>query len=158
MNKRYQVGTARFAATVRKYDVNVTANISTAIAISQGLFYGLSSGVAILATNLAGAYIAAIGFAVTDMTLAVAGQGKPIALCDRGIVDFAAANITGGALTAGAPFYLSTAGMVTPTRPTANGTLIQPLGIALSTTRGRIIVQTPSAKAQTSGNSDLGGL
>ncbi|UOF77592.1 hypothetical protein [Caudoviricetes sp.] len=154
----YRLGALRFGATVRKYDVSVTPEIAISGAISQGLLYGISSGVATLATNAAGAFVYAIGFAVTAMTAADASAGKKVALANKGILDLVAGDIEGGSFTAGAPVYLHTGGKYTTTRPTTNGTLLQQVGIALSTTRVFVSIAYPAIKAQTSGNSNVGGL
>ena len=158
LSPKYRPRRLLFGATVRKYDVSVTPDLAIGGAISMGLLYGLSGGVATLATNLAGAFVYAIGFAVTSMTAADSTAGRRVALSSRGILDLAAANIEGGALTAGAPVYLHTAGMYTSTRPTTNGTLLQQVGIALSTTRILADVTSPMVKVQTAGNSNVGGL
>lgn len=153
-----RVSRVRFSGTVRKYDVGVTPEIKLGGACTQGLLYGISGGVATLATNVAGGFIYAIGFALQAYTTRDYTDGKNGCFPTRGILDLNAADIVGGALTAGAPVYLATGGLYTPTSPTVNGTLRQVVGMALTTTRVLVDIVPPSAKAQTAGNSNIGAL
>lgn len=156
--RSFRIGALLFSGTIRKYDVSVTPQLPINTAITAGVLYGLSGGYAAQATNAAGAYIPAIGFAVTSMTAADATSKKEVALATKGIIDLTAGQIQGGALTAGAPVYLHTGGTYTSTRPTTNGTYLQCVGIALTTTRVLVHINPSGLLVQTSGNSVIGGV
>lgn len=141
---------------VLSYVKETTGNVKANAAMSKGLLYGVnSSSKAVAATNASGAYIVAAGFAVDDMTTAQATNNDVAALTTQGVVEFSAANIEGGALTPGAPVYLHTAGGVTTTRPTAAGTLIQAVGVALTATKVLLNVAAPIGKAQAAATTDV---
>lgn len=144
-------------AKILSYLKEVTGNAKAAAAVTRGLLYGInSSGKVAAATNATGAYVAAAGFAVEPLTTAQVNNNDVEALSQIGMVEFDTANIAGGALTIGATVYLDTAGGVTTTSPTANGTLVQPVGIAFSATQVLLNIHAPSVKAQTAGNSNAG--
>lgn len=146
------------ATQVQQHDPNAAARLSAGGAITAGLLYGLSSGVATLATNAAGASVQAIGFAVSALTSGQATAGNKVGIATRGRVKFDTSKIAGGSLTAGAPVYLATAGGVTSTRPTTANELIQVVGIALSTTEVLLNVVPSAVKAQAAGTSLVTGV
>ncbi len=122
-------------ATVKKYDTDVTINVQAAAAVTEGLLYGIdTNGKAVVADRTTGPQRAS-GFAVRGLTTAEATAGKAVALCSRGIVQLAAADIAGGAFTVGADVWLDVTGEYTTTKPTTATQLLQYVGVALTTTK-----------------------
>jgi len=144
-------------AKVLKADTTVTTIAKgVSSAINEGLLYGInSSGLVVPADNVTGP-VPAVGFCIKGITAAQASGGVPVALTDRGIVEFAAADIAGGAFTVGATVYLGAAGGVTTTKPTTNTYLVQPIGTAMSATKAKLTVAPGFIVAQTAGNSNVG--
>lgn len=140
-------------ANIRKYDPVDAIGIATAVAVTKGRLYGISSGALIAATNVAGGIIQAIGCAINDVTANEGAAGKQAGLVNRAVVDLDAAMVAGGALTVGAPVYLATGGGYTSTQPSANGTGVQPVGFAIAALQIWLDVRPSALKAQTSGNS-----
>lgn len=141
-------------ATVKKYNQWVTWNVKGAAAVTEGLFYGIdTSGNAVVADNTTPK--AALGFAVKGLTTAQYNNGDAVALCQQGVIEFATSEIAGGAFTVGAAVYLGASGGVTTTKPTTNTYLVQPVGVALTTTKAAINTMNGFIVAQTSGNSNI---
>jgi hypothetical protein len=142
-------------AAQTNYDSIVTLNVLASGAISEGLLYGLdTAGKAVLADRTTPQ--TAIGFAVKGLTAAQAAAGEKVALSPRGIVQCVAADIAGSAFTLGATVYVDTAGKYTTTKPTTNGHLHQPVGVAMTTTKVFVNLGVGFILAQTAGNSNIG--
>jgi hypothetical protein len=144
-------------AYTKKADTTVTTNVpGVSSAITEGLLYGInSSGQAVPADNVTGP-VPAVGFAVKGINAAQATAGTPVALTDRGIVEFLTSEIAGGAFTVGATVFVGTSGGVTTTKPTTNTYLVQAIGTAISATKAVIKVVPGFIIAQTAGNSNVG--
>lgn len=145
------------AAVIEQYDDRVTPVLKASGAITKGLLYGISGGVATLATNAAGGNVPALGFAITSLTAAQATAGKRVGLASRGILTLSATEITGSTFTAGAPVYVATAGKYTSTRPTTATEMIQPVGIAITTTQILVMVSPAALKAQAAATTVITG-
>lgn len=142
-------------ATIRNYDHKVTINVACAAACTEGLLYGInSSGKAVVADRTTGPQ-AAVGFAVTSITTAQASGNVNVALAPRGIVECVAANIAGGAFTAGATVYLDTAGKYTTTKPSTAADILQPVGVALTTLKVAVNIVPYGLTIQAAGTTTI---
>lgn len=141
---------------IRTYVQESAISVPSAIASTAGLLYGTdSSGNLKLADQTAVGATHALGFAITSVTVAQAGAGRPVGLARIGIVDLLAAEIAGGAFTIGQEVFLDTAGKWSTTYPSTNGNTIQAVGIAIGATKVAAFVMPPIAKLQAAGNSTL---
>lgn len=129
-------------ATIRKYNKDVTINVTATGAITEGLLYGInSSGNPVLADR--STPIAVAGFAVKGLSSADGAAGKAVALAHIGIVECVAAEIAGGAFTVGANVYLDTAGKYTTTKPATATHILQYVGVAMTTTKVAVNIAPP---------------
>jgi hypothetical protein len=147
--------------SVLKYDPQLATPVPISGAITEGLLYGVdNTGKMVIANALHGAIVPAVGVALKSLSAGDATAGRVGALLTQGKINFDATEIDGGALTPGQPVYLSIAipGGVTSTRQTGVGDLIQPIGMALTTTQVWLNVIPPALKAQAAGNSNVGGV
>lgn len=145
------------AARVTQYVVEGAVSVATAIAITEGLLYGVdSAGTAILADCHTGP-VHALGFAIKGLTLAQAGVRTVAGLARIGIIQLSTTEIT-GTWTIGQEVYLEQTGKWTTVFPAVNGDTIQAVGIAIGTNKVAAYVMPPIAKLQAAGNSTLGAV
>lgn len=132
---------------ILRYDKDSAVPIEYAATIARGQLVGIdANGNAVLADADAGTPIPAVGVALVS---GVAGtRGSFAMVC---AVEDAAASFTPGARV-----YLSgTAGGFTATRPSSNGNLVQPVGVAYAATKIAVNVSQSQTVVQAAGNSTV---
>jgi hypothetical protein len=143
-------------SVIKKYDKDVTINVAVAAAVSEGLLYGIdANGKAVVADRVTGPQ-AAVGFAVTSLSTAQMNEGKNVALAQKGIIELETGHIAGGAFTVGATVFLDVTGEYTTTKPTTATHLVQPVGVAMTTTKVVVNIVPGVLVAQAAGNSNIG--
>jgi len=142
-------------AKVKNYNEDVTLNVQASGAISEGLLYGLnSSGQAVAADRATGPQ-RAVGVAVTGLTAAQQAAGAIVALCPIAVIECDAADIAGSAFTQGATVYLDVSGKYTTTKPSTAANIIQPVGVALTTTKVAVNIVPYGLTLQASGSTTI---
>jgi len=142
-------------ANIKNYNADLTLNVPASGAISEGLLYGLnSSGQAVAADRATGPQ-RAVGVAITSLTAGQATNGTNVALTNMAIIECAAGDIAGGAFTNGATVYLDTAGKYTTTKPSTAANILQPVGVALSTTKVAVNIVPYGLTIQASGSTTI---
>lgn len=130
-------------ANILRYERQSAVPFQAGAAIAIGELVGVNgSGSFVLADNNAATPIRAIGVAVTG-----GASGANLAMALSGVVED-----TSLSLTPGQPVYLSaTAGAITQTKPTAAESLIQPIGVAISSTKWAFNIVCPEAALAATG-------
>jgi hypothetical protein len=123
-----------------------TAKVASGVTVAEGDLLAIVSNEWVLA----------------DADTSVNREAVCVALKDGAAADYIAGSpqavVEGfSSLTAGAQQYLSgTAGGITATRPTTAGDTIQPVGLALTTTKVMFNICAPAIVAQAAGTTTLG--
>ncbi|HEY6025852.1 MAG TPA: capsid cement protein [Pseudolabrys sp.] len=114
-----------------------TASAGSPVYMSAAASFGLA-----VATSFAAAL--AVGFVPSDIASAASGSVQTSGVLTLTTAQWDARTGGSGGLTFGTPYYLDvTAGKMTATAPSAVGQFVTLLGVALSTTQLRLLIQPP---------------